>query len=782
MRPPFFCWIFLLLTFSARAQIGIPVQTLKGVVLDQALQTPLAGATVQLTGPVHKILIADSSGKFRVEKIPVGRYSLQISFTGYKTASLNGLILDAGKELQITATLEDEIIRHSEVVVKSGPAKSSALNQLAMVSTRMFSVDETSRFAASINDPSRMATAFAGVVGYGNGNALIIRGNAPNGLLWRMEGVDIPNPNHFASVGTSGGGVSILSAQLLSNSDFMTSAFPAEYGNALSGVFDIRLRKGNAEKREFTFSASTIGVDAAAEGYFKKGYGGSYLVNYRYGFLTMMQKLGIRIGDAATSFQDLSFNIHLPTKHAGSFTIFGFGGLSDQTSDVTRDSITFAKDPSQRNSKKNGGNTGAVGFTHTIRIGSKTLLKSIYSINGYQYIQRQSKLDTYNGPLITQQDNRFTEWSGLFSMQLTHKFNSHHLLTTGAYTAGKGFDLVQRELSSNTLYDKVRSEGSTRLTQYYATWKWDPVERLSFQAGLHGQYFALNRTQVIEPRLGIRYRTSATETFSFGVGLHSQIQPLGNYFARIKTGTDTTQPNRSLGFTRSLQYVAGYNNRFAPGWNLKTELYYQWLFDVPVTATKADSYSLLNQDDDYAITTLANMGSGKNYGLEFTIERYRTAQFYLISSFSLFTSKYLPSDKTWRDARFNTGRSFTLLFGKEWNLKKKTVNTFSADLRFMYNGGVRVTPIDLAKSIAQKSTVLDNTRAYAQQLGDFFRIDGQVEWRFQHNHTTSSLIAGAQNLLNRKIPVSQSFDAVSKNIQYRYLLGFIPVIGYKIQW
>ncbi len=761
---------------------GILLQTIKGTVTDRILQTPLPGAAVTITDAGNRSVVSSENGIFRFEKVPVGRHTLRISFIGYKTVTLTNLALESGKELDITVEMEEEISNHSEVVVTSKPDKSKALNKLAMVSSRMFSVEETRRFAAGINDPSRIATAFAGVTGHGDGNALIIRGNAPNGLLWRMEGVDIPNPNHFASVGTSGGGISILSAQLLANSDFMTGAFPAEYGNALSGVFDIRLRRGNKDKREYTFAVSTIGIDAAAEGYFSKNYKGSYLVNYRYGFLTLMQKLGLNIGEAATSFQDLSFNIHLPTNHLGDFSVFGFGGLSEQNTEASSDSITWFSNPSKRSGKLNKGNTGAIGITHSLHIGKKTLLKSIYSINGYLYLQNQNKLDKYNGPLVTTQDNRFTETAGTFSVTATHKFNAKHLFTAGIYTSGKGFNLQQRELSGLVLYDKVKSSGDTRLTQFFTTWKWDPLPQFVIQLGWHGQYFALNKTAVYEPRLGMRWQASRTQTFSFGIGLHSQIQPLGNYFARIKTGTDTTQPNKELGFTRSLQYVFGYSWRFAPDWNLKTELYYQWLFEVPVSASKADSYSLLNQDDDYAIATLANKGAGKNYGIELTLERYWNDRFYLLSSASLFKSAYLPSDKNWRDTRFNTGHTFTFLTGKEWSLKNHKQSTIATDIKLMYNGGVRVTPIDLAKSIAQKTTVLDNTRAYEERLGDFFRIDLQAEWRFQRKGSTGSLIAGVQNLLNRKNPVSQSYDAATQKIRYSYLLGLIPVVGYKLEW
>ena len=631
-----------------------------------------------------------------------------------------------------------------------------------------------------MNDLSRIATAFAWVNANSDGNALIIRGNAPNGLLWRMEGVNVPNPNHFSRVGTSGGGISILSAQLLANSDFMISAFPAEYGNALSGVFDIKLRKGNKDKREHSFSISTIGIDATTEGYFKKGYGGSYLINYRYGFLTLLQQFGLNIGDAPTSFQDLSFNIHLPTKKMGNFSIFGFGGLSRQKTIAQKDSITWTLEPSKRNGWLDQSNTGAAGITHQITFSKKTMLRTIFSINAFNNREEDNRYGKINGPLIVSRKNKFLEKDAVVSTILTHKFNRHHLLKAGIYTTGKIFDLNQREAVNNVLKDKIKTNGNTRLTNAFVQWKCDPVSRLSFQLGLQAQYFSLNQRSVVEPRMGIRFRTAKNQWLSAGVGLHSQIQPLGNYFIRIRSGNDTIQPNLGLGFSRSSHYVVGYTIQLSPNWNFKTEWYYQQLYNVPVSALKLTSYSVLNQDDDYAVEALANRGKGKNYGIELTLQRWWNERFYLLSTISLYQSTYLPSDNIWRSTRYNSNTGFTFLMGKEWNLKGKRSSTILADIKMAYSGGPRVTPINLPESILQRTTITDNSRIYGEKLASFFRIDLQAEWKIQYATKTASLIFGVQNCTNRKNPVRQSYDPATRQIKYTYLLGIIPVFGIKV--
>lgn len=741
----------------------------------------MEGATVELSGAVSRNGITGSGGSLHFEGVPVGRYALKISFIGFKTVTLNQLSVESGKELVVQVELEEAITTHREVVVQRRTNRSRAINEMAIVSSRMFSVEETRRFAAGLNDPSRIATAFAGVQGQGDGNGLVVRGNAPNGLLWRMEGVDIPNPNHFARVGTSGGAISILSAQMLANSDFLTGAFPAEYGSALSGVFDIRLRKGNQFKKEHTFSVSSIGIDAATEGYFKKGKNASYLMNYRYGFLTLMQKMGIQIGDAATFFQDFSFHINVPTQKWGQFSVFGFGGNSAQERLPTNDSLTWAGFPSKRSGWLDAAKTGALAFTHQIKTGKRGLLKTVYSKNGYEYREEDSRLDKFPGPLVFSRKNRFTETGDVISMVYTRKFSNKLVMKSGVYTRRRQFDLQQRETVSNQLRDKIKTSGHTWQTHYFSQWKWDPSNRLTITGGMHAQRLALNNQSVLEPRFGIRWATGKNSYFTTGIGRHAQVQPLGNYFARIRVGNDTVQPNKQLKFSQADHFVAGFSFPVAANWNVKTEAYYQWLFDIPVSASRLSNFSMINQEDDFAIEALANKGNGKNYGLELTVEKYRTDQFYLLASLSLYQSKYLPSDKLWRNTRYNSKTIFSLAAGKEWMFKgPKRVSRFSADVKFLYAGGIRVTPIDLQKSIAQKTTVLDTKRWLEAQLKPVIRLDLQLEWKVHYGARTGSLIAGAQNVMNRKNQVRHSYNPSTMQIQYSYLLGFIPVFGYKV--
>jgi hypothetical protein len=778
-------FILALSNFLVYAQSAPLTQTVRGTISDATLKTPLAGANiVLLSQEIQMGSSSQASGQFILERVPLGRQSFKVSFVGYKELYLNNIPVEAGKETVLNIELEEDIQQAGTITIRAQADKTKPLNELAAVSARRFSVEETRRFAASLYDPARMATAFAGVSSAGgDGNALVIRGNAPNGLLWRLEGVDIPNPNHFARVGTSGGGISILSAQLLSNSDFLTGAFPAEYGNALAGVFDIKLRKGNAAKREHTFSASIIGLDLATEGYFKKGSASSYLFNYRYGFLSFLQKIGFNVGDAPTEFQDFSFNISLPTPKLGQFSIFGLGGLSQQAIAAVPDSNLWKTNNERRFGRLDAANTGVLGFSHSLILGKKTVLRTVFSLNGYAYREEDSRYERQNLPLLLTRDNRFAEQNTLLSLVLNHKFSPQVSLRWGAYTSFKGFVLRQRETVSGQLSDRVRNSGQTALLNAFAQSKIRFSSRLSLLLGAHLQYLALNTKQVIEPRTALSWVLAKKQTLALGYGLHAQIQPLGNYFARIKVGQDTLLVNRNLGFTRAQHLVLGHNWQFAPHWNLKTELYYQRLFAVPISAGRASNFSLLNMDDDFAIEALENKGLGRNYGLELTLERFWTDHFYLLATLSLFDSRYQASDGLWRNTRFNANTAATFLLGREWAFKqRKHPSALGFDLRYTHTGGARVAPIDLIKSRQQRRTVTDPGRLYAEKLPAFHRLDVQLEWRVQYPGVTGSTILGVQNASNHLNPIRQSYNTTLNKIQYSYLMGIIPVLGYRVEF
>jgi hypothetical protein len=763
-------------------------QTLKGVVLDKALKTPLIGATVRVVSVTPaKGTVTDVEGRFRLPQLPVGKHVLRVTYIGYKEATLPNVTLISGKETEISIEMEENILQGQEVVITAKVEKQKALNELSTVSARTFSVEETQRFAAAVNDPARMASSFAGVAMPADGNNIItIRGNAPNGLLWRMEGVDIPNPNHFSNVGSSGGGISILSAQLLTNSDFLTGAFPAEYGNATSGVFDLKMRKGNTDKREHTLQAGVLGLDVATEGPLRLGkQRGSYLVNYRYSTLSLLGKLGVPLGDAVTNFQDLSYNIYLPAGRAGVFTLFGMGGNSNQRYFGKADSLQWSENPSLEYDGLFTANSGVAGLTHSLILGDRTSMKTVVAYSGTENADRTDRYDNrYERYRFA--NNRFVQRKLTVSSTFNHKFSPKHLLRVGGYANFLDYDLQQKLWSDeeNALQVLLANDGRTTTLNGFAQYMYRPTPKLTLTGGFHTLALLLNNTVSVEPRAAVKYQWREGSSIGFGYGKHGQIQPLGVYFTKIYDDNGVeSQPNRDLGMTQAHHFVLSYDQTFRDNWHIKPELYFQNIQNAPVSATVLDEYSMLNQIDGFVNKALANNGAGRNYGLELTVEKFLTNGFYGMLSNSLFNAEYRGSDGQWHDTRFNAGFISSAVAGKEWNWNNAKKNrTIGVNLKFTQSGGLRETPIDLAASIEKGEAVYDGSRAFEDIMPYYLRLDTGVRLKRNYKHVTTTLSFDIQNATNRKNVFGRYYDPRKKAITTYYQAPLIPILAYKVEF
>ena len=761
-------------------------QTVRGTVVDNISQYSIPGAIIKITVADSMIhAVTDEAGKFTLLRVPVGGRTIEITATDYKAVIMQNVTVNAGKELVLTIQMEEDLKEISEVVITAKTDKNKPLNELSVVSTRTFSVEETQKFAAAVNDPARMATSFAGVVTAGEGNNHIsIRGNSPNGLLWRMEGVEIPNPNHFSNVGTAGGGISILSAQLLSNSDFSTGAFAAEYGNALSGVFDLRLRKGNNEKREYTVQLGILGLDVATEGPFKKGYDGSYLINYRYSTLNILGKIGIPIGDANTNFQDLSFNFYLPTKKLGKFSVFGFGGLSYQTTTAEKDSLRWQEDNFLRLNTNFYSNTGAVGITNTRLFRNKSYLRTALVFSGTENGYQQDRLEADYSSLTREYEQRFLQNKLTFSSTYTQKINAKNNIRTGFILNHLGYKLKQSDMGESTvLTEQINEKGGTGTMQLFFQWNTHFTEKLTTNIGLHYFQLFLNNSTSLEPRASVRYDFHPKHHLTLGYGLHSQLQPIGVYFAEQQANGMTTLPNHSLKMSKAHHFVFGYDFVLNEREHIKTEVYYQHLFHVPISKDPTSTYSILNATDGFPAEQLSNSGLGRNYGIELTYERFLFKGLYYLLSASFYESKYKAADGNWYDTRFNTNFATSLTIGKEWNLKNKEKNrTIGFNIKSIYVGGFRYTPIDLNASIAAGETKFVTTQTFGKRMPDYYRLDIRLSFKRNYKRLTSTVALDIQNTINRKNVGGQYFDQKTGEVKYWYQTPLLPVLSYRLEF
>jgi hypothetical protein len=779
--------LFLLLTIGAviHTQAQMLTQTIRGTVADKISKAPLPGASVVITGADPMIgTTTDADGNFKLTKVPVGNHTIRITFMGYLDMSLPNVIVNSGKEVVLNIPLEENIVVMEAVVIEETIDKNKPLNDMANVSARTFSVEETRKYAAAVNDPARMVASYAGVVQTSDGNnSVSIRGNSPYGLIWRMEGVDIPNPNHFANVATSGGGISILSTQLLTNSDFLTGAFPAEYGNALSGVFDLNLRKGNNEQHEYTLQAGFLGFDFAAEGPFSKNYRGSYLVNYRFSTLTVLSAMGIEVGDGVTNFQDLSYNFHFPTKKFGSFSLFGFGGLSSDRVDAEKDSSKW-KSSNDRYDYNFFSNTGAAGLRHAITLSDNTYLQSAVVTSGNEQGDRADKLDDNYNPIREFTESNINKKITVSSV-LNHKFNAKNSVRSGAYYNEYFYNLIERALNDQTdnMEEHLNAEGRATTVQLFSQWNYRMTEKLTFNTGVHFLHLINNATSSVEPRASMKYNLDQKQSVSLGYGLHSQMQPVGIYEAQVQQDDGSyVKPNKNLKFNKAHHLVIAYDRALTDHLRVKAETYYQHLYHIPVKNDPTSPLAVSNNEDGYITDPLVNKGIGRNYGLELTLEQFMHNDFYFLFSGSLYESKYKALDNVWRNSRYNGNYAFSVTAGKEWKSAGKKNRVYGLNLRTLSSGGFRTTPIDVERSVNEGETKFIESLAYSDQLPGYFRTDLRVSMKRNRSKSTTTLALDIQNVTNHQNLGGQYFDVETAEIKKWYQLPLLPVLSYKIEF
>ncbi|MEY4905394.1 MAG: hypothetical protein RLZZ292_3209 [Bacteroidota bacterium] len=785
MQKQLFLLLFL---FSALCLVAQPLQTIKGTVLDKDTRQPLIGATVAVVDTPTPLGVAtDENGNFTIPRVSVGRHKVECRYLGYDAFVSDNIIVNSAKELVLNIELLEAATTTQEVVVTAYKHSNQPLNEAAVVSTRSFSVEETQRYASSANDPGRMAHGFPGVQpNRDNRSDIVIRGNSTMGLLWRLEGIDIPNPNHFARRGSAGGGITIFSASVLGNSDFSTGAFPAEYGNAFSGVFDMKFRKGNTEKREHTFRAGLLGLDFSTEGPIAKGRS-SYLVNYRYSTLGILNKMGIHLVGARVdnNFQDLSFNLYFPSKNNKSIvTLWGIGGLSSEQERFEDD--TLIKSYTDRENTDFRTNMGAMGLTYSYLINSKSYLKTTLAVMNQKVFYNNDTLNSinknaYNVNEETYQDGRVT-LASFYNLKINAKialkigFSAHRLF----------YDFLQNDLINKTRTTLVDGRGVGYLVQPYAQVRLRPTDKWTVNLGVHSMLYSLaaptngtnNQGTTLEPRINTRFQLADNQSISLAFGVHGKLLPLGTYYSLPNAGV---YPNFDLKPIQANHYVAAYEYTFGQGTRLHLEGYFQQLSRVPVAKDATSTYCILNDIQGYAQEAVVSEGTGTNKGIDVSFEKAFDKGTFLVLGGSVFRSVYTPLNKVEYNTQYNSRYTATLMGGKEWKNKKNGV--FQLGTKILVNGGLPITPL-LKTTGDTRNPLLDMQHPFSERIATYYRPDLRIAYRKDNPKSAYTLALDVQNVIaHRNIDgLSRNYDPDLKAWVYRKQSSLVPILSFQLDF
>lgn len=773
-------------------------QTIRGKIVDKEAQIPLIGANIAIlsTQPLMGTS-ANADGEFKLENVPVGRHTIEVSYLGYEPLVMNSILLKSGKELVLNLELIESTAQLQEVVVKASSQldKTRPLNEFATVSARTFSVEETARYAFSAFDPARMAQNYAGVsIGTGDDlfNEIVVRGNSPTGVLWRLEGIQIPNPNHFSSMGSSGGAISMLSSTILSNSDFYTGAFPSEFGNATSGVFDLNMRNGNNEKREFAFMLGALGIEVATEGPFTQGGKASYLFNYRYSTLSALAAIGLNpAGDVLPKYQDVSFKINIPTEKAGVFSLFGLGGNNNSSEAASRDSTDLIDGDFEPFGFEENQTVGTIGLSHRLLLSNNSYLRTVAIASREQSTEEEYFFDALNNNQRTidyQDDIQNTTFR--ISSTYNRKLSARNTLRAGAIFSYQNFNFFaeNRHDEINQLVREFDNKGSSSFIQAFTQFKSRISQDLTLNMGLHYSLMTLNNKMSLEPRAALQYKINAKNTLAFALGLHSKMEHPAIYLfeGEFEDGT-LIKSKKNLGLSKSLHAVLSYDLIFNSNLRLKAELYYQHLYDIPIGTNPSSTFSILNAFDIWDVIDLPEAigdGTGRNIGIDMTLEKFFSNQYYFLLTGSLYDSKYTPQDGNTYSTRFNGNYMLNILGGKEFSVgqKKGKQNVFGINGKFALSGGNRFTPIDLAASQAEGYSIRFPNRKFAERAGTYYRFDLGLSYRINKKGRTHTIMLDVQNVLNRENVAYKFYNPFTQQIDVSTQTGLFPNFNYRLEF
>lgn len=772
---------------------------IKGQVLDKQSETPLIGVSIELLSSEIPIgTITNNDGYFVLDDIPLGRHHLRISYLGYETINIPDIVVNSGKDAIVNVSLLESFTELDAVVLTTETHKERTVNKLATISARQFSLEEVNRFSGGRSDVGRLAANFAGVSAPDDSrNDIVVRGNSPTGLLWRLEGVPMPSPNHFSTAGTTGGPISALNTNMLKNSDFITSAFPSEYGNAIGGVLDIGFRKGNIDDYEFTAQVGAFtGVEAMAEGPLGKK-NGSFLIAARNSLVALLD-VGAGGTSATPNYSDVSFNFDFGYRTFGNISLYGILGRSDIEflgDDIDPDDLFAAEDENSSFESE----FSVVGINHKISLKNKSYLKSNLAIstsssnfNSDRFINKnttQERIIKYTE--ADDSENRFT-----ISTLYNSKINKKTTLRTGAiyemYTIKSLLEDRDKQPDHNNdgdpdLFIFRDIDNSFGLFQPYIQTQFRFSEKLTLNTGIHAQYSTLNEEFVLEPRAAVNYKINPLHNISFGYGIHHQNIPLPLLFLNEDINGSLVQSNIDLDFTQSIHYVLGYDVNLSKSWRAKLETYYQSISNAAVESTSS-SYSSLTEGADFVFdnnrVSLTNEGTGFNLGLELTLEKFFSDGYYGLLTTSIFDSKYEGSDGIERNTPFNNGYVFNLLAGKEFSIGKAKRNILFFDTKVNFSGGRYVTPINLEESKQSGFEVKDDDRAFSIQQDDYFRLDFKfgIKINSQSKKQSHQFYVDLQNVTNNKNIFTRRYNRLTNNIDQVDQIGFFPDVGYRFQF
>lgn len=757
-------------------------QAIIGVVKENFTEKPLENVHVNLLAGETRIAqtTTNEKGRFMFEHVAVGHYELAFSHLSFIPFTQPGVEVNAAYPTHIEAKMDLSMVDLKEITIFPPKERGTSSNRMALLSSYSIDAVDARKLAGSLDDPARVAGLLPGVASYKgfSANFISIRGNSPRGFKYYLEGVELPNPTHFARIGSSGGTFTIFSMHLMGKSDFFSGAFPAEYGDATAGVMDVRFREGGTNDHQYMMKLGTLGIDLASEGPLNRKKSSSYVANYRYAVVGLGRLFGLATQPV---YQDISFNLNLPLSSKSKLKVFGIAGMSDRERPSVSDPLNWTEDL-DRYRLNLGSKMATIGSNYSLRASEN----SVFGMTMMAGVSEQYDNKHYIFDDLVMRARQINETASVpisFTTSLKHKFGKHHSNKTGVAlnAAWHDWQALKYNMATDVLDTLVTGSGHSVTTKAYTSSTFNLTYRWKVNIGVNWLYHSVNKKQAIEPRAGISFLINDNNKISFAYGRHSQAEHFATYRFQFTDSTGKiTFPNRNLDFIRSDHFILGWKSRLFSNHRLVLEVYYQQLMNVPVEP--GGTFSTINLKELDELRALENTGSGRNFGIDVGLERFEENGLYYMLNGSLFRSYYTAGDRVERPSTFDLGYISRFLLGKEYSIGKDKQNFLGWNTNFSVMGGQAYTPIDLDASRAALETIYNESAAYSEREDALLFLDLTVT--FRKNKKSSSTLWSLQlkNLFANGNALYREYDSVTDKEVTIPSTGFFPNISYKISF
>lgn len=741
-KTVFFLFLLGLLT-AAGAQ---PTHKIKGTVIDKASRQPLEFINVLILG-LGRGAVTDAEGHFNIQEVPPGIYRLQASAVGYKTVLTPEYIVST-KDLTIQIETEENLTELEGVTVTASPFRHDLESPVGL---RIIGLQEIEKSPGANRDISRIVQSYPGVAfsPAGYRNDLIVRGGSPSENRFYLDGVEIPNINHFSTQGASGGPVGIINADLIREVNFYTGAFPADKGNSLSSVLDFKLRDGDMERNSLKATLGASEVSLASNGHLGKKT--SYLVSVRQSYLQFLfDMLGLPF---LPTFTDAQFKLKTRFNTTNELTVLGLGGIDNM----------------KLNTKLDGEKAEYI-LSYLPKIQQETFtLGAVYRHYAGAHVQSvvisHSYLNNRNTKYLNNDESSAENLSlKLRSVEQETKFRIENASTFGNWKVNLGANLDYSQYT-NTTFQRVYIDGGKTFDYhtYLGFWRWGlfgtisyatPDERFTtslgvrtdannFSSGMKGM------SDQLSPRLSLSYRLTDGVYLSGNAGLYYQLPPYTGLGFKDNNGKLV---NKYLRYMRVSQESIGLSWRPRNTFELSIEGFYKKYDKIPFSIV--DGIPLACKGNDYGVIgneALSSTSQGRAYGAEILMKWLIAKKLNLSTSFTLFKSEYRNNKESeyiasaW-DNRYIFNMSGTYNFPHNWSLGMKVSCI----------GGAPYTPYDIDKSSlvtawnAQGQPYYDYGQYNTGRLPAFGQLDVRVDKTFYLKRCMLGFYIDLQNVTNSK--------------------------------